>query len=189
MAGIGREPSILPGTRHGMLTVIAIEYRNKRRFAVCRCDCGSTSYRTSTNNFKKVFSCGCVSEAKKVNSAYRHRLNALLTTYRHNATKRNRPFELTIQEFEYFVTGACYYCGAAPNTAQRTKRDRRLNQLGTLFNGIDREQQEAGYTLLNCRSCCQTCNYAKGTMSANEYFALCDRVSAHAKTARRSLFD
>jgi hypothetical protein len=38
-----------------------------------------------------------------------------------------------------------------------------------LYNGIDRINNEEGYTSNNTVSCCFTCNRMKGTMSSEEF--------------------
>lgn len=53
----------------------------------------------------------------------------------------------------------CYYCSSDIKTV-----------------GVDRTNNEVGYTVRNVVPCCQACNYAKRTMTKAEYIALCFAV-------------
>jgi len=64
--------------------------------------------------------------------------------YKNSATQRKIEFGLSLIEFESFWNLSCSYCG---------------NDIETI--GIDRIDNELGYTLDNCCSCCYRCNIAK----------------------------
>lgn len=66
--------------------------------------------------------------------------------YLTNAIRRNHSFELTIEEFSALVSKPCYYCSYFKEGE---------------VNGIDRFNNDDGYTLSNCRSSCTECNYMK----------------------------
>jgi hypothetical protein len=76
-------------------------------------------------------------------------------TYQYSANTKNLVFELTYETFIELVSTACHYCG----TVQHERG----------FNGIDRLDSAHGYTATNCVSCCQMCNYVKGSLSADVF--------------------
>ena len=76
--------------------------------------------------------------------------------YYKQARKRGYCFELTVPEFINLVTAPmCRYCRCKPyQTAY-----------GFLVLGIDRIENDKGYTIDNCAPCCKDCNFKKGTGS------------------------
>jgi hypothetical protein len=74
-------------------------------------------------------------------------LNTYYNEYMRSAKKRNeKPFELSFDEFAELVNGPCEYCD---------------HKVHNEVNGIDRVDNEIGYILSNCVSCCKTCNRMK----------------------------
>lgn len=67
-----------------------------------------------------------------------------LVDYKCNAKKRNIVFDLTDDQFESFWQQPCFYCG---------------DEIDTI--GIDRINNDEGYSIENCRSCCSFCNKMK----------------------------
>lgn len=79
-----------------------------------------------------------------------------------NAKLRGLEFSLTLEEFINLCSSSCYYCNCIP----KTKMKRSCN---FYRNGIDRINNDIGYTLNNCVTCCVTCNYMKRNMSYNDF--------------------
>lgn len=71
--------------------------------------------------------------------------------YLGRANKKSLPFQLTVEEFNTMLKGACVYCG----------------NIGKM--SIDRINSNQGYTIDNVQSCCYTCNMMKHVLS-NELF-------------------
>ncbi len=69
--------------------------------------------------------------------------------YKRSAINRGHEFELDIAQFDSIVKMPCHYCGD-------------IQEKG--FNGIDRMDQQQGYVLTNCASCCRLCNFIKGAV-------------------------
>lgn len=179
----------------GRLTVIAVrrvrDCRWPYRVLICRCECGKLKEVRSSNarRYAKLgWSCGCTGYKEKLAGASHHALTALLTIYKRNALTRGLPFRLTREQFLYLVKLDCYYCGQPPTQQIRTKFQRRIEGSFS-YNGIDREDNNGGYVLTNCRPCCGPCNRAKLKMSGAEYVAHCIRVVGHSASAPRSIFD
>lgn len=179
---------ILVGAVFGKLTVIAAAYKNNDRCLMCRCECGE-DILISSSNIKKRTSCGCEGRAKKESSSQYYAVNSLLTTYVANAKARGRTFSLTREQFEELISSNCYYCDAPPSRHRRTKFHKSIGAVGFAYNGIDRENPNIGYEPANSRACCAECNFAKGTLTADAYFALCNRVARRAVSLNRGIFD
>ena len=81
------------------------------------------------------------------------------------STKKEYEFNLTIEEFDTLKTYNCYYCGKEPSEEHH--------------NGIDRFDNNIGYNLENCVSCCRECNQMKITMSFDDFIDTCKRVSQY----------
>ena len=79
--------------------------------------------------------------------------------YKSNARKKNNEFTLSLEEFTEIVVFPCTYCGESENRI-----------------GIDRIDNEKGYTKENSTSCCKVCNYMKRKMSVKEFLQHIDKI-------------
>ena len=86
--------------------------------------------------------------------------------YRHSAKIRGLQFALTKPEFKQLLSSLCHYCYAEPSPV----------------NGIDRVDNDAGYTPENCVPCCKLCNRAKADLPIEDFLAWLAQIAiAHAK--------
>jgi len=69
-----------------------------------------------------------------------------LKAYQFSAKRRNYAFELSLEQFERLVTKPCFYCD--------------YHKEGEV-NGIDRLDNNKGYTVENSKPCCEMCNHMK----------------------------
>ncbi len=104
-------------------------------------------------------------------------LSAFNTLYRvtkYNAIKRGYTFNISKELFGKIVKQNCFYCGCPPsNIATRNKK----LFLGVFtYNGLDRKDNSVGYLEENIVSCCKTCNYAKHTLSFNDFMEWIKRL-------------
>lgn len=67
--------------------------------------------------------------------------------YKNRASKKNLDFVLSRDEYLCLITQDCYLCGKNSNSRH--------------LNGIDRIDNNKGYTLDNVKPCCANCNYMK----------------------------
>lgn len=103
-------------------------------------------------------------------------MNSYYKSYKNQAKKRSKLFELSLSDFKSIVTGDCIYCGAAPSVV---KRPHPAINGHVIVNGVDRIDNNIGYTASNCAPCCKICNYAKQQMTVTEFVAWVNRVSEH----------
>ncbi len=108
--------------------------------------------------------------------------NAKIRNYKNAARSRGFSWDLAREEALSLFKGRCEYCGSQPNkhfnpytNSQRISEDTK-NQSWIMFNGIDRLDNQKGYFLLNCVSCCWQCNKSKGTMSLSEFETWIERM-------------
>lgn len=90
---------------------------------------------------------------RKRNSEWRKKKPELSRWHqiKRHAEDRHPPFELTFEYWvEHFWNKECYYCGNSSN------------------GGIDRVDNNIGYTISNCVSCCFYCNTIKRDKSIEE---------------------
>lgn len=73
---------------------------------------------------------------------------------RGTAKPRGLLVTITRDEYELLIKKPCYYCGGS---------------LPISGHGLDRIDSSFGYIPGNCRPCCSVCNYAKHSMSENEF--------------------
>lgn len=93
------------------------------------------------------------SEKGKANSKqYKNLPKVKFYNYKSRAKRRNLSFDLTFEEFESFWQKSCTYCG---------------NTIETI--GLDRIDNNIGYNIINCVSCCKHCNTMKLNFSKDQF--------------------
>lgn len=83
-------------------------------------------------------------------------------SYRSSATRRGYIWSLSHKEAQLLFLSECAYCGISGKIE---------------LNGIDRVNNNKGYFLENCVSCCASCNYAKGSKTVEDWNFWLDRVT------------
>ena len=152
------------------------EYR--LRYFNCICSCPAKTIREYSAKALKAGdtrSCGCL--VKELNrernrkasgeSGLRDRYNL----YRFNAKVKGVRFLLTLNQFRKLVTQNCYYCQCTPSNLStlRGKSPEAKAWSSFLCSGIDRIDSDLDYSPGNVRSCCWTCNVAKGDKTHEEF--------------------
>lgn len=106
--------------------------------------------------------------------------------YKKSARVSNREFNLTESSFNVIVKDNCYYCGenAPLKQFKRSTRNhgRVLHGNPIKFQGIDRVDNDVGYTEENSVPCCPKCNFMKHTLNANDFIDHVLKISEHIKT-------
>lgn len=80
--------------------------------------------------------------------------------YRRGARRRGYAWEITLVEFKTFWKQPCWYCDQPIQTI-----------------GLDRVDNNQGYTLGNVVACCEACNKAKRIYTRDDFLTLCRRVA------------
>jgi hypothetical protein len=85
--------------------------------------------------------------------------------YKYSADKKNNDFKITKDDYETLISKNCYICGKHNSTTHK--------------NGIDRYDNDIGYVIDNCRTCCGECNYMKREYSHNDVFDKFKEIYEH----------
>jgi hypothetical protein len=191
-----RRTIITIGEKFGMLT--AIQEAPSRKGNImweCLCECGNThTFRGATLRHGDVNSCGCSHFEDPGIASYRR----MYDSYKQGAKKRNLEFLLIFEEFATIISKNCKYCGSVPvkynryikkNTNYQFKGQRKVsessvNRSWICINGIDRANNDLGYTSENCVSCCSYCNYMKLDKSEESFLAHAERIVNHQKSMK-----
>ena len=162
----------LTGQKFGRWTVIKRSYPNKGIEPVwlCKCDCGKEKIVIG-NSLRKgdSKSCGCLSNElksarRKLNSGLAS-MRAVIRQYKANAENRGLEFRLNEKQFKEITQKDCFYCGAKPNNIIKSP----THNGDYSYNGLDRIDNNKGYTIDNIVPCCKRCNRAKDTYTLQEY--------------------
>ena len=78
--------------------------------------------------------------------------------YKSKARIRGFIFELTREDFELLISKSCVYCGTKESI------------------GVDRIDNDIGYTIENCSSCCTMCNFMKKNFSLESFLGHCKAI-------------
>jgi len=84
-------------------------------------------------------------------------------SYAKNANKRSINFSLTEDNFTHIILQSCYLCGIPTSD--------------TNHNGIDRVNNDNGYSLDNCKPCCGHCNLMKKTNTLDMIYRIAEQVN------------
>lgn len=184
---MGSKQLNLIGQKFNRLLVIqqeaSIKYGStKKRTWLCLCDCGKKIVvNTGALVRGNTKSCGCLhTEASAISSkTSRHKIanpeagyNAILGYYKGSAVKRHLLFNLTVSDFRNLISSNCYYCGVSPSNVY----DKRYYNV--TYNGIDRIDNNVGYTLENSVACCKMCNVAKNNHTYEEFMNWINRLTS-----------
>jgi hypothetical protein len=165
---------IMIGKRFGKLTIIKKTDYHKYRQSIylCKCDCGKET-TVSANNLRKgnTKSCGCLRRklSQKIVSIRRK-----IRQYKRDAKMREYNFDLTDEQFTEIIEKDCHYCGKKPK-----------NNGIYIYNGIDRVNNNKGYSIDNVVPCCTECNCKKGILTLQEFQNWIERVYNKLTLARQ----
>ncbi len=101
-------------------------------------------------------------QMKKWKIYYNRGKPAKYNNYLDSAIDRDIPFALSHSQFDTLIRQPCYLCGF----------------LDAKFNGIDRVENNKGYTIDNCRGCCTSCNIMKLDSSLSVIYEKAAMISA-----------
>jgi len=94
-------------------------------------------------------------------------LKQIYRSYKKRAIKKKFEFTITFIDFIFFANGSCHYCGKRLVNQKTNPPD--SSNFDVKYNGIDRKDNDIGYTPENSVSCCGICNKAKGSISYKNF--------------------
>jgi hypothetical protein len=90
--------------------------------------------------------------------------------YKRAAKKMKREFTITFKKFRELSGSRCHYCGAPPLLTCKSNNPNQKSDWGNCqCNGIDRINNNKGYTNENTVPCCFLCNRAKNSMTYRDF--------------------
>lgn len=154
-------PRDYTGMKRGKLTYLhsTDEYSSTGRVIwAAQCDCGRIAY-IPTSNISQNRSCGCMlPSSPHYIPISAHRYTYTVIKVRHNAKYIGDV--LTYEQYAPMASARCTYCKSPPNNSFK----------GTPYQGIDRVDNDRGYTVDNCVPCCDKCNSFKSAYHIDEFF-------------------
>lgn len=161
----------ITGQTFNRLTAVKrVKSKNKGAYWLFNCACGDTCTALGSRvTSGKRKSCGCLQKEKAKAFGERSKLGTvsslkeIYASYKARAKRKGFIFDLTFDYFCILTAQECYYCGALPYQHHRS------NTPEFVYSGIDRVDSTKGYISNNVVACCGKCNYAKGTMSMDEF--------------------
>lgn len=171
----GKRKTVPIGTVFGWLTTISgcftqgsIETKVR-----VRCKCGTEkTFALSYLKYGQARSCGCYRRSKEACSIKATfddacSIRDIYKDYEKKAENREINFNLSLLEFESFLFKNCYYCDLAPSNTHTHKSKYIKREMK--YNGIDRLDNNRGYELDNCVTCCKICNRTKSSFKADDF--------------------
>lgn len=135
-----------------------------------RCNCGVSFVRKMASGLsKKTNSIQCLSCHMRTKPFAGERY--ALRRIKSDAVKAGRSFQISLEWFIEKAHEPCHYCGRRDRNTlnEKSKIDGLYNVKGFKYNGLDRKDNDVGYTEDNCVPCCLVCNRAKNSMGYNEF--------------------
>lgn len=181
----------LVGKRFGKITIIKCEFiikksGKRRKQYTSKCDCGrigKSDGRQYLREYNPATMCSpCTHrenpKGKDIN------FKSVLGTYKAGAKERGFAFELTTDDCVQLFKGNCFYCGSPPSNVRRCKRS--PHRAAFIHSGIDRVDNDFGYTSENTVSCCPQCNYAKRDLAQEEFFLKIKQIYEYNKLGAKN---
>lgn len=151
---------------------------NSARHITVRCSCGATYLMREYSFIHRLGKGMCKLCAASATGPLRRLPNNesaktnYMNTYIQNARKRNLPFLLSKTEFFELISKNCHYCGSPPGNRVVCRKS------VAVVNGVDRYDNEQGYTVENSVPCCAICNRAKGNRHGDDFIAWAKRIAS-----------
>ena len=137
---------------------------------LCECKCGRKEVVLSQSLCNGKSSCEICGRERTRQATTKPGFGALwsrvMRQYRRNSLKRGQEFSLSDEEMRELFGGNCFYCNMPP----------RPDVYGLVRNGIDRKDDNKGYTRDNVVSCCSICNIMKAAHSVESFLAQVKRI-------------
>jgi hypothetical protein len=174
-----------PGSRFGKWTVLYdLRWAGDGTgdgHSLCVCDCGEVhEVRNAALRFGKTKSCGHFRDKNlSVDEAVKRIIEKRI---RSGARLRGKNFELTQGQVLFLISRPCHWCG---RVGVNSCKHPRSGQPPFRYNGLDRVNNDEGYTLANTVPCCGPCNRAKHTMTTEEFLDMCHSVAERHKLTGR----
>lgn len=167
---------VLDFATHTEIIEAGLNVSGGKTYFKCQCKCGQICILSSTklgkdNGFINECFCG------KPECNPKRVIDPLLTSARSMFSwsyGSQHPGDITFEKDFYILSQQnCFYCGAAPsnkyNYAKSKPNSPAFETGWFIYNGLDRIDSKKPHDLDNVVPCCKLCNYAKHTMTLDEF--------------------
>ena len=89
----------------------------------------------------------------------------IFRNYKSAAKRRNIEFELLLEDFRILIESPCFYCKETNSLSPYGYHKKSTFR----YNGVDRVNNNVGYTIENVVPCCKICNNSKSTLNTEEF--------------------
>ena len=113
-------------------------------------------------------------KVEQINENKKNNIETSFKTYIISAKSKNLLFEIKKEEFIEICKKECFYCGD-------------IQEKG--FNGIDRIDCKGDYIKDNIVSCCEICNWIKGSLNQEVFIKKIEHIMTNSKFIDGKLYD
>lgn len=156
------------GDKHTRNLICDIDRSGGKINYFVKCDCGDFRWVRSDTLKKNKWGCkSCAKELSRKKFGEAYVIGAAWHSLTGNARARGLLVEITKEDFIKIAKQNCFYCGAEPKETSHAN----LPEWSTpaKLNGIDRIDNNIGYTIENSVSSCYICNRGKMNLSLQEF--------------------
>lgn len=184
--GVNRSSVIVGNEYHGNLVLKRLK-KGPRGQAVylCKCQCGNIrkmdGTRLLSGNSHLCRKCGYAEHLTKIHvqltkpEGYAACRAAYCQIRNSCAKARNLIWSITFEDWVMLSQLSCRYCGSPPSNLSRGGYGRNGEYH---YNGLDRVDNDVGYTLKNVVPCCKRCNCAKSDQTVTEFLDWARRIAS-----------
>lgn len=158
-----RARKYIVGESWGQWTII--EYPQGGKKILLRCECGEERWRALANMAK--------TKEQRCRQCTVDFSGSMKTFYmvKGRAKTRGIEFLLSYEDWQTLVAMPCHYCGSDPSNC--------VSKYKFVYNGIDRVDTNAAYSLWNCVPACKVCNRSKSDMTQKKFYEWIYRVGTN----------
>jgi hypothetical protein len=142
---------------------------------LCLCSCGNTKW-VAAHSLLSGQSTRCRRHAHPERRTVGQAFQEVFEKYKRDAVRRGYCFSLTKHQVINIMQQSCFYCGKEPSNVATARH--KTDPERFVYSGIDRRNNNAGYTPDNCVPCCCTCNRSKLALSAEEFITMCVTIAS-----------
>jgi hypothetical protein len=117
---------------------------------------GSLNEIVFVNRIEHILNFNKIIEGKCFPELFSNHNGSSFKRYENRAKNKNLEWFITKEEFYEIINKECYLCG------KKTDKQHK--------NGVDRVDNNLGYTVENIKPCCGECNYMKNDYNIDELF-------------------
>lgn len=162
-----------------------LEKTTKRICYLFKCSCGNSAILRGRDVIRGATkSCGCLhAESSSLNGRKNKKEEPndqpaflrMYSAYQSSAKSKGFNFDLSKEHFRTITSSSCHYCGVKPSN-EYTKGWVGYRS-SYISNGVDRKDNDKGYTTDNSLPCCSNCNYAKKNYSYEDFQDWLQRIT------------